>query len=624
MSDPGKAVFLSYASQDAEAARRIADALRTAGVEVWFDQSELRGGDAWDAAIRKQIRECALFVPIVSANTQSRAEGYFRLEWRLAVERSHLMADDAPFLFPIVIGEVSDAAARVPDKFREVQWTRLRQAYGGQARLEGDDPEWRSFAERVAKLLSGEVRPSFAKASEGGASQPRKRGFEKWWWLIFAIMGMSVPFIGVFKSKAPRSEGPQLPQAAAPAVSNADELVAKAHDIMERGSLRRSEIDAANSLLERAMEIDPSNARAWSLAANADLAMIFPYRYNTSDAMRQRAMARASRALSLAPEVLEVQVVHANVFAHASNNPVYIRQAETLFRRLVAEHPEMHFLVIRLADILRADGRMAEGARYLEENGEPILAGWFWLENGSLDESYRVARSPAAQASTHVDKWLLKLTIESSWLQDLDLAWKTIGEMPPELLTGDNPTVFTTLIAFSRREPNRMLQFTASFSRDWIESYNFAGPKQYWTGWAHELAGRPERARIEWQGALRLIEDALETSPGRLEFGYQKATLLALLGETDAARKVLAEFQAFAGVAPGSVDFASHEAWLALGENNRVFEWMDPFLRYKSNFQWIYLHWRARFLPQWDALRGDPRFGSLLRETKPDSAKPFD
>jgi hypothetical protein len=42
------AVFLSYASQDAEAARRICDALRACGIEVWLDQSELKGGDAWD------------------------------------------------------------------------------------------------------------------------------------------------------------------------------------------------------------------------------------------------------------------------------------------------------------------------------------------------------------------------------------------------------------------------------------------------------------------------------------------------------------------------------------------------------------------------------------------------
>src|ERR1700710_1113459 len=109
MSNSSKAVFLSYASQDAAAALRICEALRAAGVEVWFDQSELRGGDSWDAKIRKQIKECALFVPIISANTNSRPEGYFRLEWKLAVDRSHLLAGDPVFLFPVVLGGTSVA-----------------------------------------------------------------------------------------------------------------------------------------------------------------------------------------------------------------------------------------------------------------------------------------------------------------------------------------------------------------------------------------------------------------------------------------------------------------------------------------------------------------------------------
>ena len=55
MTDSNKAIFLSYAKQDAEAAERICTALRAAGIEVWFDQSELRGGDARDAAIRRRI-----------------------------------------------------------------------------------------------------------------------------------------------------------------------------------------------------------------------------------------------------------------------------------------------------------------------------------------------------------------------------------------------------------------------------------------------------------------------------------------------------------------------------------------------------------------------------------------
>lgn len=124
-SIPAGAVFLSYASQDAEAAKRICEALRFAGIEVWFDQSELRGGDAWDALIRGQIRACDLFVPVISATTNARAEGYFRREWRLAVERTADMADDKPFLLPVVIDGTTEASARVPEAFRKVQWTRL-------------------------------------------------------------------------------------------------------------------------------------------------------------------------------------------------------------------------------------------------------------------------------------------------------------------------------------------------------------------------------------------------------------------------------------------------------------------------------------------------------------------
>ena len=125
MTEPARAVFVSYASQDAVSARRIADALRQGGIEVWLDQSELRGGEAWDASIRRQIKTCRLFLALISTNTQAREEGYFRREWNLAVSRTLDMAEDTPFLLPVVIDATGDTEARVPEKFREVQWTRL-------------------------------------------------------------------------------------------------------------------------------------------------------------------------------------------------------------------------------------------------------------------------------------------------------------------------------------------------------------------------------------------------------------------------------------------------------------------------------------------------------------------
>ena len=157
-----RAVFLSYASQDTEAARRICEALRAAAIEVWFDQSELRGGDAWDQKIRHQIQTCALFVPIVSQHTQERLEGYFRHEWKLAIERTHHIAEQKAFLVPVVVDGTRDQEAFVPDTFRAVQWTRLPG---------GETPP--AFVERIKHLLSPELSPlSTVSGAAPGLREP--------------------------------------------------------------------------------------------------------------------------------------------------------------------------------------------------------------------------------------------------------------------------------------------------------------------------------------------------------------------------------------------------------------------------------------------------------------------
>lgn len=138
---PGS-VFLSYASQDAAPVKKIRDALEAAGIDVWFDQRRLEGGDDFDKEIKRNIRGCSLFVPVISAQTQARHEGYFRLEWNLAAERSKLIAETIPFILPVVIDPVTEGDALVPERFLQVQWTRLP---GGAA-----TPE---FVERMVRLI---------------------------------------------------------------------------------------------------------------------------------------------------------------------------------------------------------------------------------------------------------------------------------------------------------------------------------------------------------------------------------------------------------------------------------------------------------------------------------------
>ena len=176
MAETTRAIFLSYSSQDGDAVRRICAALRAAGLEVWFDQNELRGGDAWDASIRRQIRDCALFVPVISAHTEERGEGYFRLEWRLAVERSYLMADDQAFLMPVVIDDTSEVTARVPDRFRERQWTWLAAGETSQA-----------FVDQVRHALAAAAaRPAPTATPHPGAATAVPAPLRPW--LIAAIL----------------------------------------------------------------------------------------------------------------------------------------------------------------------------------------------------------------------------------------------------------------------------------------------------------------------------------------------------------------------------------------------------------------------------------------------------
>jgi hypothetical protein len=122
---PRPTLFLSYASEDRAAVLLLRDALTAAGMDVWYDANELGGGDAWDQKIRRQIRDCDYFMPVISATTERRKEGYFRREWRLAAERTLDMADDVMFLLPVTLDDTREDGARVPEKFLTVQWLRV-------------------------------------------------------------------------------------------------------------------------------------------------------------------------------------------------------------------------------------------------------------------------------------------------------------------------------------------------------------------------------------------------------------------------------------------------------------------------------------------------------------------
>lgn len=119
-------IFVSYARQDAAAAKALVAELTEVGGDVaWFDKEALTPGDEWNRQIRGAIQRCALFLPVLSANTEGRPEGYFREEWKTAAERARRI-QGRKFIIPIVVdpeygGEVTRYQL-VPDVFRDLHF----------------------------------------------------------------------------------------------------------------------------------------------------------------------------------------------------------------------------------------------------------------------------------------------------------------------------------------------------------------------------------------------------------------------------------------------------------------------------------------------------------------------
>ena len=126
-SIPPGAIFVSYASEDLEAASRLAEGLRSAGLEVWFDKEALQMGDDWARSIRRGIERCSLFVPVISrqAVSEKNRRRFFWREWNDAADFAHGMAPDEPFIIPVVIDDTRIDHAPLPDSFRRAQGSNL-------------------------------------------------------------------------------------------------------------------------------------------------------------------------------------------------------------------------------------------------------------------------------------------------------------------------------------------------------------------------------------------------------------------------------------------------------------------------------------------------------------------
>lgn len=114
-----RTVFISYAHEDARAARAVKAGLEAVGFRTWLDENEMVGGQEFLVRITNEINKCGVFLPLISHHTETDLkDAFFRREWFLAGERDTMNADRVQFIVPIVIDSTPlEAIKEVPARF---------------------------------------------------------------------------------------------------------------------------------------------------------------------------------------------------------------------------------------------------------------------------------------------------------------------------------------------------------------------------------------------------------------------------------------------------------------------------------------------------------------------------
>jgi len=112
-----KTIFISYAREDIEAARKIYQELRESGFNPWLDKERLIPGHKWKDEIIKAIRNSQSFIALLSANSTSK-KGFVQKELKEALEVLELYPDSAIYLIPVRLDNC-EISHRV---LKDLQW----------------------------------------------------------------------------------------------------------------------------------------------------------------------------------------------------------------------------------------------------------------------------------------------------------------------------------------------------------------------------------------------------------------------------------------------------------------------------------------------------------------------
>jgi tetratricopeptide (TPR) repeat protein len=101
---PKIGLFISYAREDENEARRLYNDLKNAGLNPWLDKENILPGKDWTIAIKRAIEQSRFFIPLFSSYSVSK-RGYIQKEFRYALDYAKIFPPDDVFIIPVKLDE---------------------------------------------------------------------------------------------------------------------------------------------------------------------------------------------------------------------------------------------------------------------------------------------------------------------------------------------------------------------------------------------------------------------------------------------------------------------------------------------------------------------------------------
>lgn len=109
-------VFISHASEDNAAAKRLTKRLKDDGFDPWLDLERLLPGQDWNLEIEKAMRESGAILLCFSEESVSK-ESYIQREYKRAMRIQEEKPEGTIFVIPVRLDE-----CELPFYLREIQW----------------------------------------------------------------------------------------------------------------------------------------------------------------------------------------------------------------------------------------------------------------------------------------------------------------------------------------------------------------------------------------------------------------------------------------------------------------------------------------------------------------------